>query len=137
MYIFLVCNVAYTLSAGDCEDNTVRLVDGRTNMQTQTMDGRLEICINNAWGSICNNSFRLIDAEVACNHVFGFERMGEFNCINTVSKSEPTLVLKLLLTLTDLIIQKKDFRIVYCIKNLQKLTEGKRNKEWSLFVLFN
>ena len=51
---------------------------GKINNQTQTMDGRLEICINNAWGSVCNNSFRAIDAQVACNQLVGFERRGKF-----------------------------------------------------------
>ena len=62
--------------AGDCRSNNVRLVDGLMNATTQTLDGRLEICINNAWGTICNNSFRLLDAEVACNQSIGFDRIG-------------------------------------------------------------
>lgn len=77
---FAVDATASTTPAGDCEDNTVRLVDGVVNLTTQTMNGRLEICINNAWGSICNNSFRVLDAEVACHQLTGFERQGELPC---------------------------------------------------------
>ena len=51
------------------------------NNQTQTMDGRLEICINNAWGTVCNNSFRAVDAQVACDQLVGFERAGKFTLI--------------------------------------------------------
>lgn len=64
--------------AGDCEDGRVRLVDGNTDEQNLTMDGRLEICFNNAWGTVCNTSFRVIDAQVACDQLIGFARDGSF-----------------------------------------------------------
>ena len=51
-------------------------MDGLVDNQTLTMDGRLEICINNAWGTVCNNLFRVRDAQVACNQLIGFEREG-------------------------------------------------------------
>jgi len=72
----LMCVTARTTPAGDCTSNTLRLVNGTMNDTMQTLDGRLEICINNAWGTICSNSFRLVDAEVACNHAIGFDRIG-------------------------------------------------------------
>lgn len=56
----------------------VRLVGGMKNTSTLTMDGRLELCINNAWGTICNNSFRAFDAQVACNQLIGFRREGKY-----------------------------------------------------------
>ncbi len=76
--VILLFNVAFTLSSGNCEHNTVRLVDGKTDTLSQKMDGRLEICINNAWGSICNNSFRVVDAQVACRQAIGYDMMGRF-----------------------------------------------------------
>ena len=51
-------------------------MEGNKNNQSQSIDGRLEICFNNAWGTVCNNSFRGIDAQVACNQLKGFEREG-------------------------------------------------------------
>lgn len=57
--------------AGDCEDGQVRLVQGMVDEENLTMDGRLEICFNNAWGTVCNNFFRLTDAQVACNQLIG------------------------------------------------------------------
>lgn len=62
--------------AGDCEDGQVRLVQGMVDEENLTMDGRLEICFNNAWGTVCNNFFRLTDAQVACNQLIGFDREG-------------------------------------------------------------
>ena len=40
-------------------------------------EGRLEICINNAWGSVCDDLFELADAEVACSQLDGFSGDGE------------------------------------------------------------
>ena len=44
-----------------------------------TMNGRLEICINNAWGAawgaVCNDDlFGVSDVQVACQQVGGYER---------------------------------------------------------------
>lgn len=80
----LLCNsitrvnfiVAISTMAGDCEDGQVRLSGGRIDNQNLTMDGRLEICFNNAWGTVCNNLFRINDAQVACNQLIGFDREG-------------------------------------------------------------
>ena len=68
--------IAITTMPGNCEDGQVRLTEGITDEGNLTMDGRLEICINNAWGTICNNSFRVIDAQVACGQLSGFGTAG-------------------------------------------------------------
>jgi hypothetical protein len=62
--------------AGNCEDGQARLVEGAVDESSLTMDGRLEICLNNAWGTVCNNSFRTADAQVACDQLTGFAREG-------------------------------------------------------------
>jgi len=33
------------------------------------LEGRVEICINNAWGTICENAFSSQDAEVICRQI--------------------------------------------------------------------
>ena len=35
--------------------------------------GRLEVCINRAWGTVCNDQFTIEDAEVACSLMEGYE----------------------------------------------------------------
>ena len=42
--------------------------------QLGTRDSRVEICINNAWGTICNTLFGREDAEVVCEQLEGFQR---------------------------------------------------------------
>ena len=45
-------------------DGDIRLIDG-----PNPLEGRVEICLNRAWGTVCNNSFSLSDAEVVCTQL--------------------------------------------------------------------
>ena len=72
---------AVSTPSGNCSDGELRLVGGSDNVQTGTREGRVEICINNAWGTICNNLFRKQDAGVVCEQLEGFQRDGKF-CIH-------------------------------------------------------
>ena len=38
--------------------------------------GRLEVCFNDAWGTVCGTLFDHIDAAVACGQITGFQRSG-------------------------------------------------------------
>lgn len=39
--------------------------------------GRVSICVNGVWGSVCSNSFDAADASVVCAHL-GFSRYGQY-----------------------------------------------------------
>ena len=44
---------------------------------SSSREGRLEICINHAWGSVCGGSyFDDDDASVACGKISGFSEEG-------------------------------------------------------------
>lgn len=45
-------------------EGALRLVDGKTDLQ-----GRLEIYHDNVWGTICNDSFDILGANVACRQL--------------------------------------------------------------------
>ena len=47
-----------------CNDGDLRLVNGSTDNE-----GRVEICINNTYGSVCDNRWGLADAEVVCRQL--------------------------------------------------------------------
>jgi len=51
-------------------------VGGSDNLQQGTRKGRVEICINNAWGTVCHTAFGIPDAQVACYELGGFHREG-------------------------------------------------------------
>ncbi len=74
---------AFSTPLANCTDGDLRLVGGDDDSE-----GRVEICINSAWGTICNNMFDDVDAGVVCQQLGGFERHSELlvMCI-TNSKS--------------------------------------------------
>lgn len=47
-----------------CESGAIRLVGGANQYE-----GRVELCINNVWGTICDNSWDATDASVACKQL--------------------------------------------------------------------
>ena len=53
-----------------CNDGDVRLVGGNTENE-----GRVEVCINNAWGTVCHNSWGYQDANVVCGQL-GYLQQG-------------------------------------------------------------
>ena len=55
----LACYVCHS-HAVPCADRDVRLVEGNVG------SGRIEVCYNNSWGTICSNSWDNVDASVAC-----------------------------------------------------------------------
>ena len=56
----------------------LRLAEYTDDNTTQSRRGRVEICINDAWGSVCdsNNTFGPNDALVACEQLTGFQKAG-------------------------------------------------------------
>lgn len=70
-------NVASTVPFGNCTTGEIRLTDISDNVEMETRQGQLQICINNAWGSVCNDDyFGPTDARVACNQLDGFSADG-------------------------------------------------------------
>ena len=53
----IFCNFSYVV----CSDGDLRLVSGNV-----VNEGRVEICLNNVWGTICDDGFSNVDAEVVC-----------------------------------------------------------------------
>ena len=47
-----------------CLDGGIRLVNG-----SNPLEGRLEICFNRAWGTVCNTKFSNEDANATCNQL--------------------------------------------------------------------
>ena len=48
-----------------CNETDVRLVEGRTALS----NGRVEICLNGLWGSVCDDYWGARDAQVVCRQL--------------------------------------------------------------------
>lgn len=69
LVIFLFLATPTTASV-PCSNSDVRLQDG-----SNEREGRIEICMNGQWGTICNNLWDDQDATVVCRQL-GFSDQG-------------------------------------------------------------
>ena len=58
------CLAAGTLRKASCTDGKIRLRNGYLQGE-----GRVEICINNAWGTVCDDGWDDADASVVCREL--------------------------------------------------------------------
>ena len=58
-------------STGTCIDGTIRLIGG-----SLPTEGRVEVCRNDAWGTVCDDSWSDVDASVACRQL-GYSRFSK------------------------------------------------------------
>ena len=63
----------YTLDNKRCEDGSIRLVEGIIEQ-----GGRVEVCLNGVWGSVCDDGWDTTDGHVVCKQM-GFADLSEFN----------------------------------------------------------
>ena len=54
----------HMLPPGLCTNGDIRLQDGLT-----PVEGRVEVCSNSQWGSVCEDSWDVTDANVACRQL--------------------------------------------------------------------
>ena len=47
-----------------CTDGGIRLAGGN-----QPNEGRVEVCLNSRWGTVCDDSWGTVDASVACRQL--------------------------------------------------------------------
>ena len=67
---------AVATSDGMCADGEIRLQMTSENVTGNSLEGRLEVCVNSAWGTVCDSLFDAEDAQVACSGLSGFSAEG-------------------------------------------------------------
>ena len=69
-----VCVLTFYLMADACISGKVRLSGSSFANQ-----GRVEVCVNNTWGTICPDYWDSNEAAVVC-HQLGYQRIGNCTC---------------------------------------------------------
>ena len=61
----------FVLLIGTCTEETIRLIGGSSPTQ-----GRVEVCLIDTWGTVCDDAWTDVDASVACRQL-GYSRFSE------------------------------------------------------------
>ena len=67
--------VVGTIQPVSCMTGDVRLIGG-----TAANEGRLEVCMNKVWGTVCGISWGTADSKVACKQL-GHQQLGRCICV--------------------------------------------------------
>lgn len=60
----------------DCREGDVRLAGGISS----SLQGRVEVCYDKVWGTVCVSSWSSKDAEVVCRQL-GYETLGKMTLL--------------------------------------------------------
>ena len=69
-YLACLSFIANTTQPVNCKTGNIRLVNG-----TEGYEGRLEVCINQVWGTVCNRGWGSTEIKVACRQL-GYQELG-------------------------------------------------------------
>ena len=94
--MYTVFSIGNSIQPVNCTTGDIRLVGGE-----QESEGRLEVCINQVWGTVCGRYWSSQDSSIACRQL-GHQALGTcivINCCNNLSflKQEQPLFIVVLL----------------------------------------
>ena len=66
----ICCDITFAAANFSCADGDIRLLDGNT-----MYEGRVEVCVNNKFTTVCSGNWDNAEATVVCNQL-GFTGPG-------------------------------------------------------------
>ena len=75
--LLLTPNVDLSCLCAACSTGEIRLEGGST-----MYEGRVEVCRDQTWGTICDDGWSSLDATVVCRHL-GYSGFGNATTLNT------------------------------------------------------
>ena len=60
----------HCVDVGICENGDIRLIGG-----SSYLEGRVEVCFQERWGTVCDDEWGVVDANVACRQL-GYSDQG-------------------------------------------------------------
>ena len=64
IFAYMCTALLYLATGSVCNYGDVRLVNG-----SHQYEGRVEVCINNQWGTVCDNGWDTTDATTVCKQL--------------------------------------------------------------------
>ena len=72
----IITSLLADVQSDNCSHGDVQIASRSDDTTTLSSEGRLEVCVNGVWGTVCDLRFGTGDAEVACKQM-GYDGEGK------------------------------------------------------------